>query len=435
MRVHRKVKLEGKWVMARVPFDRAGKPDAKHVLHKGVTVPVNGGTFYIETGRGKSRKHLACGEDPEGVRRALKTQLHVMELRRRGMEVDDAPEIAERRKGGESLRDVATDFRQQPPPALARSSVSKYANAHETFAEWAACSQQIFNLESVKKETVERWISHLKKTGLDGSTITDKVRIVLAELKRHENPIVLDKGTLPRPVERERDIYSPGELQALFRGCTLEEYERYQTFLLTGFREMEVAFLQWSDVDPDRHTIRIKRKRELGFTPKTYHERTVPVPQSLIDLLQGRGERLGSDGAGLIFGTRQQLKRGNMGMKADKKMLQKLKTLAFREGLNCGMCKGYHQKKPVTCATHAVCHNWMLHKFRHTYATAMLRDRIDIVTVSKWLGHKDIATTRIYLRALDAEMAQPQVESSTLATRFAGHPPKVAGDRRAPRAF
>jgi integrase len=54
-----------------------------------------------------------------------------------------------------------------------------------------------------------------------------------------------------------------------------------------------------------------------------------------------------------------------------------------------------------------------------------LHDKVDIVTVSRWLGHKDLATTPIYLRALEAEMAQPQVEQSTLAKQFGGRAPKV----------
>lgn len=35
MRINRKVKIDGKWVMAAVPLDRAGCPDAKFVLYRG----------------------------------------------------------------------------------------------------------------------------------------------------------------------------------------------------------------------------------------------------------------------------------------------------------------------------------------------------------------------------------------------------------------
>jgi integrase len=41
------------------------------------------------------------------------------------------------------------------------------------------------------------------------------------------------------------------------------------------------------------------------------------------------------------------------------------------------------------------------HAFRHTYATLQLAEGTDIYTISKMLGHRDIATTEIYAKLLD----------------------------------
>jgi integrase len=41
------------------------------------------------------------------------------------------------------------------------------------------------------------------------------------------------------------------------------------------------------------------------------------------------------------------------------------------------------------------------HTARHSFATLMVSQNVDIYTISKLLGHKDIATTQIYAKVLD----------------------------------
>ena len=438
LRVTRKVKIDGRWIFAAVPVERGGRLDPNHVLYKDQRLAVESGTFYLDHGHGRDRVRVACGKDAEAVKRAMKTQTHVLELRRRGMDVQDAPEIVESRRGeGERLQELAPDFVANPPAKYSRKTMSKYRNAFESFAAFAVPAG-VVTVGQVTEKAILRWVKYMKEVErLDASTMVPKVRIVLGELRRRGVAIKLEERSLPTITTRERDIYTAEELEALFRVTKQHETELFQVFLLTGFRFQEVAFLTWEDIDAQRSTIRVSRKRELGFTPKAYHERTVPVPRLLVELLQKRGERLGSDGVGLVFptsGVRSRKKGADS--RVDRKMLEKLKQLVRREGLSCGRCRATYNGKAVTCATHPVCKKWGLHKFRHTYATWMLRDKVDIVTLSHWLGHKDLATTRIYLRALDAETAQPQVENSSLATRFGGRvPPPAPPGPRAARSF
>jgi integrase/recombinase XerD len=61
------------------------------------------------------------------------------------------------------------------------------------------------------------------------------------------------------------------------------------------------------------------------------------------------------------------------------------------------------------------CSRWFLHKFRHTYATRHLQDGIDIRTIQQWLGHRDIASTMVYLKGVRNRDVQARLNKGSLA--------------------
>jgi integrase len=155
-----------------------------------------------------------------------------------------------------------------------------------------------------------------------------------------------------------------------------------------------------------------------GFDIKNYEERTIPIFDELVVLLKRHRSRQ-RPGMRLIFPTsKHNVKRGAPGGQADGHILRKLKRLAFRSGLNCGHCTGMLNKKPASCAKAPICRKFNLHMFRHTYATQMLRDGVDLLSLQKLLGHKDLDSTREYLRALEPDDLRKKVLTTSLATRF-----------------
>jgi integrase len=101
-------------------------------------------------------------------------------------------------------------------------------------------------------------------------------------------------------------------------------------------------------------------------------------------------------------------------------MLEKLKALAFRAKLNCRHCSVSHKLENGSirtnrCSDGPYCSRWFLHKFRHTFATRNLQDGIDIRTLQQWMGHRDIASTMVYLKGVRNKDIQARISRGSLA--------------------
>jgi integrase len=71
-------------------------------------------------------------------------------------------------------------------------------------------------------------------------------------------------------------------------------------------------------------------------------------------------------------------------------------------------------KKKVSCKTHPVCEQWILHRFRKTCATRWHENGVPVRTIQKWLGHKKLETTVKYLGLADLKdpKTRAQVDAS-----------------------
>jgi integrase len=191
---------------------------------------------------------------------------------------------------------------------------------------------------------------------------------------------------------RRPPTYSQEELDALFRETDDFEKSVLATLLLTGLRKRELYFLAWRDVDLDYATLRVSGEGKVGFSPKDYEERVIPMPPDLVYILSGLPRP-----AEWVFPNRNGRQINHL--------LRRLQTTAARAG--------------VMGAT--------LHKFRHTYGTRLLEGGADIVTVQKLMGHSDLETTRKYLNPEDSLKRQAANRLS-----LAGRKPEAAPEKKGP---
>ncbi|WP_396127363.1 tyrosine-type recombinase/integrase [Acidicapsa acidisoli] len=66
---------------------------------------------------------------------------------------------------------------------------------------------------------------------------------------------------------------------------------------------------------------------------------------------------------------------------------------------NHDKCSGFQNRIAARAKLPIRCANWYLHKFRHIFATRILRS-VDIRRLQVTPGHKKIATIRKYLKPL-----------------------------------
>jgi integrase/recombinase XerD len=190
----------------------------------------------------------------------------------------------------------------------------------------------------------------------------------------------------------------------LFQHAEKDERLLLKFFLASGFRDREVQYLSWRDIDFNNSVVRVTAKPACGFIPKNWGERIVPLPFSLIEELQALRESRGAFPAYLVFPN----SRGNR----NKGYIALVKLVAQRAGLNCARCTTKFGNK---CDEGPYCRNFFLHKFRHTFATEYLRCGVDIRSLQLWMGHRDIQSTMVYLRGLESSDALIKVNASSLA--------------------
>jgi len=92
--------------------------------------------------------------------------------------------------------------------------------------------------------------------GLGSNTILHNAVIVAQFLKRHGRSGNHERAVATGAHHAPCKIYRHEELARFFAACSDAERALFATFLLTGFREQQVMFLRWSDINFELRTVR-----------------------------------------------------------------------------------------------------------------------------------------------------------------------------------
>jgi integrase len=232
-------------------------------------------------------------------------------------------------------------------------------------------------LPLLKPTDIRAWHAKLLAAGLAPRTILHAHRVLCQALDGTQARTAMNVK-LPLIEEEEVEILDPPAVARVLETLKGNGLLPIVTLaLMTGARRGEILGLMWSDVDLEAGTLKIERSVEetkAGLRlkpPKTKRgRRTLSLPPEAVDML--RAHKV------------QQLElRIQLGMgKPDKATL--LFSTVDGELL---------RPRNVTKAWSRLVPEYTFHALRHTHASMLIHAGVDIITVSRRLGHASASIT------------------------------------------
>ena len=254
-----------------------------------------------------------------------------------------------RRTAGNHCNRLREFFSGLNPNTLKRSDITGYLVQRRA---------QGISDQTTRRElaTLRAVLNFSRKSGLL-STVPE---IPLPKVPKRRLPNILDRDEIKRVLDATEKDWIEGVLRVA---------------LATGLRNSEIRNLQWKDIELQTGELRVSNKED--WTTKNRQERVVYLSRNVLEWL--RSWRSRCDYAGdtdWIFANR-------FGDRYTSTNICKEVREIFKRA-------GVWKKGRQT-----------LHAIRHTVATEMLGNGVDINLVRDWLGHQEISTTALYLHVRD----------------------------------
>lgn len=263
-------------------------------------------------------------------------------------------------------------------------TTQRYRSALHNFITYIQNETKIKNLSDLSTEDIEQFKIHRKKMPVSRNGSDPKkakkvskgaksytVNFEIMAIKTMLNIAVKWKYLESSPAEgvkplktedvKPRRFLVEAECKKLLKHSSKELYPIFYMLLNTGMRRSELVNLEWTDIDLDKSTIKIRRKE--FWKPKT-GEREIPISPGLFGVFSN----LPKKGDFVFIGD------GGRQIGADWLRNQLVKTA---------------KKASIPDLTGP-------HDLRHTFASRLFEKGVDAPSVQRLMGHSSIETTMIY---------------------------------------
>lgn len=410
VRLKIRVRLEdGSYPFLEPVFAANGKIKPLYALVEGAPKHHPEGCYYLRYLRDGKRLWESIGTDAHLAVAAKQRRDGIIAAESTGVSFV-APRAADQQlhlgaASSEPSKDQAVAaYLQETMQYKARRTYIAYKAALESFSK--SCNK--LYLSQIDRRDILNYVDFLRKKNNGRRTVANRVSYVLIFLRKQGFENVIHPSDLPKYTEKIVKAYSADQLEKLFAEANTEDLVLFHFFLGSGCRDNEVVHACWEDLNFDAKTYDVREKPDLGFDVKDHEERTIPLPDFLIELL--REHHVRHPQSRLIF----------PGIKGwmDHHLIRRLKRLATQAGLNCRRCISKNKNR-TRCADHPVCAEWELHRFRKTFATMHAEAGVRVHTIARWLGHADIQTTMTYLSGSEATSDRTREQVNATFAGFA----------------
>jgi len=265
-----------------------------------------------------------------------------------------------------------------------------YGSDLRRFADWLEVRGRTAP-SVVARDDVAGFMQHLREQGL-GSRSVARARTSIRQLFRycmreglveHDPTALVDAPRFPQPLPT---VLSGGQVEALLaapnRGepLGLRDAAMLELIYSSGLRVTELVTLPLRAVDAEIGLVQVRGKGD--------KERLVPVSETALQLLRRylREARLLHDPAGEVPEVFLSRRGGPM---TRQNLWQRLQGHAKRAGI-------LGKVSP--------------HVLRHSFATHLLENGVDLRSLQAMLGHADISTTQIYTHVSRARLKRLHAE-------------------------
>lgn len=329
------------------------------------TLRKKGNSYFIDYRVHGKRKRKSVGKSKKIAELALKDLEVKLARNELGFEKKDS-----------SFQKLLHDYQAYCKTNLAPSTQNRYKSIIDNFKRFLKSDYpHIEKVSHFTSKLFEDFKSFRKVEEAHNRTINAEM-VVLRMMFRlsiqwdyaKENPtdgvsrLRIPKKNAPRFLTEE-------ECKKLLEASNEWLYPIFFTFLNTGMRKAELENLEWSDVDFNRHKIKVVVKDD--WSPKS-NEREIPINDKMCGVL--KKQKNNSSGSRYVFPDENGKKIYTNRLR--KRLMTLTKQLGFGE---------------VT----------KIHALRHTFASHLVMKGVDLATIKQLMGHADIDTTMVYSHLTD----------------------------------